>query len=144
MITFLHSTWAFLILFLFVFTLTKYTMSLLSGKRFSYAQDFRLALFTLVSLYIQIVLGLVTWFTSKYFQGIMDGKMGELMKHSHSRLLTIEHPVMMLIVLLLVHYGFNRMKKNVTDKKRFMPVIIFYGIGFLLILLRIPWSSWLS
>ena len=143
MIQFLHRSWAFIVVIMFVITLVKYILSLTGGKRFTYATDFRLALFTLITLYIQIALGLFTWFTSKYFQGILDGKMGELMKQSHSRLLTIEHPVMMLIVLLLVHYGFNRMKKSLTDKKRFMPVIIFYGIGFLLILLRIPWSTWL-
>lgn len=142
MIGFLHSSWAFLVLILFIITLTKYIFALLNKKIFDYNTDFRLASFTLIVLAIQVVLGLVTWFFSDYFEGIKQGHFGEYMKQAHDRLLVIEHPVMMLIVLLISRYGFNRMKKADTSQKKYISVILTYGISFLLILLRIPWSIW--
>jgi len=144
MIQFLHSYWAFLVVLLFVLTLVTNVSALLSKKQFTYSRDFRLASFTLIAFYIQVVLGLINYFTSTYFDGLLNGHFGEYMKVAHDRQIVMEHPVMMLLVLLLMHYGFNRMKKAQNDAKKQMAVIIFYGIGFLLVLVRIPWHTWLS
>ncbi len=141
---FIHSTWAYLVVFMFVFILIKYIISLLRDKQYTYGQDFRLALFTLIVLYIQVVLGFLNYFVSPYFEGLKQGHFSTYMKNAPDRLLVIEHPVMMLLVLLLVHYGFNRHKKKNNSKRKFINIIIFYGIGFFLILLRIPWHNWLS
>ncbi len=143
MIQFLHSTWAFLVLFMFAFTLTNYLVAYFQNKVFSFNKDFRLASFTLIVFYIQAILGLLAWFTSDYFTGIKQGHMGEYMKHAHDRLLVVEHPLMMLLALLLAHYGFNRMKKAESSKKKYMAIILFYGLAFLFILSRIPWNIWL-
>jgi hypothetical protein len=142
MSVFLHSSWAYLVVILFMITLFKYIFAFINKKIFDFNTDFRLASFTLIVLYIQIVLGLITWFTSEYFTGIKQGHFGEYMKHAHDRLLVLEHPTMMLIVLLLTHYGFNRMKKAENSQKKYIAVIWTYGIAFLLILLRIPWNIW--
>ena len=142
MIQFLHSNWAILVLIMFAITISKAIFNYLKGKSFKYDTDFRLASFTLIALYIQIILGIINWFSSDYFTGIKNGQMGEFMKQAHSRLIIVEHPLMTLIALLLAHYGFKRVQKNPTSKKKFMSVIIFYGLAFLLILSRIPWSNW--
>jgi hypothetical protein len=142
MIGFLHSSWAFLVVILFIITLIKYIYALINKKIFDFNTDFRLASFTLIVLYFQIVLGFITWFTSDYFQGIKQGHFGEYMKHAHDRLLVIEHPVMMLIVLLITRYGFKRMKNAGSSQKKYISIILTYGISFLLILLRIPWNIW--
>jgi len=143
MIKFLHSSWAFLVLFIFLLTISNYIYAYIKNRVFNFNLDFRLASFTLIILYIQIILGFINWFTSSYFQGIKDGQMGVYMKNSHDRLLVMEHPVMMLVALLLVHYGFRRMKKAESSKKKYMAIILFYTLAFLLILVRIPWKTWL-
>jgi hypothetical protein len=127
-----------------IFTLIRFLISLLRKKPFSYNRDFRLALFTLIVFYIQVVLGIFNYFGSHYFEGLKNGKFAEYMKVAHDRQAVMEHPVMMLIVLMLMHYGFNRMKKNTNSAKQQMAIIIFYGIGFLLVLIRIPWQTWLN
>ena len=129
---------------MFVITLIDYIWAYVKNKVFDYNREFRLASFTLIVSTIQILLGLITWFTSHYFEGIKHGQMGVYMKSASDRLLVMEHPVMMIIAWLLVFYGFNHMKKAMTSKKKYITVILFYGLSFLLILGRIPWHSWLS
>ena len=143
MIKFLHSSWAILVLLMFVLTLINYLSAYYKNRIFDINRDFRLASFTLITFVIQALLGLLTWFTSSYFQGIQRGHMGAYMKNAHDRLLVVEHPTMMLIALVLAFYGFNRMKKAEHSKKKYMAIIIFYGLSFLLILGRIPWKTWL-
>ena len=144
MIKYLHASWAYLVILMFVITLTDYVWAYVKNKVFNYNKNFRLASFTLIVFTIQIILGLITWFTSHYFEGIKHGQMGVYMKHATDRLLVLEHPVMMLIAWQLTFYGFNRMKKAMTSKKKYIAVILFYGLSFLLILGRIPWHTWLS
>ena len=144
MIKFLHASWAYLLILMYIITLATYIIAVVKNKVFNYNREFRLASFTLIVFTIQILLGFATWFTSHYFEGITHGQMGTYMKNATDRLLVLEHPVMMLIAWLLTFYGYNRMKKAASSKKIYMAVIITYGIAFLLILLRIPWHQWLA
>ncbi len=144
MIKFLHGSWAYLVILMYIITLGTYFFVFVKNKIFDYSKEFRLASFTLIVFTIQILLGLATWFTSHYFEGIRNGQMGVYMKNATDRLLVLEHPVMMLIAWLLTFYGFNRMRKAMSSKKKYMAVIITYGIAFLLILGRIPWHNWMK
>ncbi len=144
MIKFLHGSWAYLVMLLFVITIINYVLAYIKNKVFDYSKEFRLASFTLIVFSIQILLGIITWFNSHYFEGIKHGQMGLYMKNSADRLLVMEHPAMMLIAWLLTFYGFNRMKNAMTSKKKYMAIIMLYGLAFLLILMRIPWQNWLK
>jgi len=144
MIKFLHSSWAYLVILMFLLTLVNYITAYVKNRIFDYNKDFRIAGFTLIVLSIQVLLGLSAWFSSTYFEGIQHGQMGVYMKSAHDRLLVLEHPVMMLIAWILTFYGYKRMKKAESSQKKFMAVILLYGLALLLILVRIPWSDWLS
>jgi len=144
MIKFLHSSWAYLVILMFLLTLVNYITAYVKNRIFDYNKDFRIAGFTLIVLSIQVLLGFGAWFSSTYFEGIQHGEMGVYMKSAHDRLLVVEHPTMMIIAWLLTFYGYKRMKKAGSSQKKFMAVILFYGLAFLLILARIPWSTWLS
>jgi len=138
----LHSSWAIAVILTFLITLFSFLSGYLKNRIFNYTKDFRLATFTLIVFSIQVILGLFAWFFSTYFTGIRQGHMGEYMKSAHDRLLVVEHPVMMLIAWLVTFYGYNRMKSAESSKKKFMAVILLYGLAFLLILIRIPWKTW--
>jgi len=144
MIKFLHSSWAYLVILMFLLTLVNYITAYVKNRIFDYNKDFRIAGFTLIILSIQVLLGFGAWFSSTYFEGIQHGQMGVYMKSAHDRLLVVEHPTMMIIAWLLTFYGYKRMKKAESSQKKFMAVILLYGLAFLLILARIPWSDWLS
>jgi VIT1/CCC1 family predicted Fe2+/Mn2+ transporter len=141
MIKFIHHYWAYLVLAMFTILILNSLWALINKRSFDYTKDFRLALFTLIVFDIQILIGLVAYFTSPYFEGIKNGHMGEYMKNASDRLIVVEHPSMMLLALLFIHYGFSRLKKLPKARQRFLDIIIFYGVAFILILARIPWNK---
>jgi len=141
MIKFIHHYWGYFLLLLFVLLLVRSFVGFIKKRNFDYTTDFRLALFTAIVFDIQVVIGLIAYFTSPYFDGIKNGHMGEYMKNASDRLIVVEHPLMMLIALLFVHYGLRRLKKMPNSRQRFLDILIFYGIAFLLILSRIPWDK---
>jgi hypothetical protein len=68
--------------------------------------------------------------------------MGATMKDAVIRLYTVEHPLMMILAIVLITVGFSKHKKQTTDKGKFKTLAIFYGLGLLFVLSRIPWSHW--
>ena len=69
---------------------------------------------------------------------------GETMGDSLARLYAVEHPLINLIAVALITIGYSRAKKLTESKSRFRSMYLFYGIGFILILSRIPWTTWLN
>ncbi len=64
------------------------------------------------------------------------------MKNPVSRLYAMEHPLMMLLAVILITVGYSRAKRMMGSEKGNKTILMFYTIGLVLILLRIPWISW--
>jgi hypothetical protein len=56
----------------------------------------------------------------------------------------VEHPIMMILAIILITMGFSKHKKQQTDKGRFKTILLYYGIALILVLSRIPWGNWFS
>ncbi|WP_324719734.1 hypothetical protein [Salinimicrobium sp. HB62] len=138
---FIHSWWAYLVLLVLIFATVNSIIGLSSKKDYG-ATDFRLALFTLIVSHIQLLIGLVLYFVSPYFKAFGDVGMGDVMKDSTLRLYLVEHPLMMIIALVLITMGYSKHKKKLTSKPKFKTLSIFYGIALIFILSRIPWAAW--
>lgn len=94
--------------------------------------DRKLYLFTLISVHIQFVLGLVLFFISpKVDFGMMSDKV--------YRFYSAEHTVGMLIAIALITIGYSRQKRALEAIAKHKTAFTFYGLGLLLILLSIPW-----
>ena len=65
---------------------------------------------------------------------------GAAMKNADLRFYAVEHILMMVIALVLVHIGRSKSKKTVAPWKKHRVVAIYYGIALMLILLGIPWE----
>ena len=76
-----------------------------------------------------------------YFIGGFQKGLGD-MKDAGVRLLALEHPLTMIIAIVLITIGWSKHKKQVKSQAKFKIFAIFYGIALLLILSRIPWSNW--
>jgi hypothetical protein len=63
------------------------------------------------------------------------------MKNADLRFYVIEHIMVMLIALVLVHIGRSKAKKAHTDISKHKTSAIFYTIGLVLILSRFPWNK---
>jgi hypothetical protein len=131
-----HSGWAYLALLLLVFAVLNSFMGMSSKKEFT-AKDRKVALFGLIATHIQLVVGLILYFVSPLGSASI-GQMAE----SDVRLTWLEHPLINIIAIALITIGWSKHKKGETNTAKFKSIAVFYGIGLLLILSRIPWKMW--
>jgi hypothetical protein len=71
---------------------------------------------------------------------LLEFGMGGL--NSAARLLALEHPFTNIVAIVLITIGWSRHKKIMEARKKFKIIAIFYGLGLLLFLSRIPWAQW--
>ena len=69
---------------------------------------------------------------------------GAVMSDTTTRLLAVEHPTVMILAIVLITIGWSKHKRKIEDVAKFKMFAIFYGIGLLLMLSRIPWNQWFS
>lgn len=139
---FIHSKWAYLMLLVLVLATFNALIKFFGDKEFD-AKDFRISLFALITMHIQLLIGIILFFTKDYFSTIEQvGGMGEVMKNSALRNLIVEHPLTMIIAVTLVTIGYSKHKKKLTSKPKFKLLAIFYTLALVLVLSKIPWSLW--
>ncbi|WP_304140566.1 hypothetical protein [Mesoflavibacter zeaxanthinifaciens] len=134
----LHSYWAYLVFFMLVVATINALYKTFTNKEYE-ARDFRISLFTLIVSHIQFLIGIILWFVADYF-GEMS--MGEIMKNSAIRNVAVEHPVAMLLAIAFITIGYSKHKKKLTSAKKLKTIAIFYSIALILVLAKIPWSTW--
>lgn len=139
----LHSYWAYLVLFILIIASFNAMYKSVTGKEYK-ASDFRISLFTLIVSHIQLLIGLLLYFVSPRLQLFSEIGMGAIMKDSVNRLYLIEHPLVNIIAIALITIGYSKHKKKLTSSAKLKKIAIFYSLGLILLLSRIPWSTWLS
>ena len=131
-----HSGWAYLALLLLVITVLNSVLGMVSKKEFS-SKDRTIALLGLIFSHVQLLVGFVLYFISPL------GKAGlSEMSNAAIRLTALEHPLINIIAIVFITIGWSKHKKATTSEAKFRTISIFYGIGLLLILARIPWHLW--
>jgi Na+/H+-dicarboxylate symporter len=136
-----HSYWAYLVLAILIFAVVNAVIGVAKKKKFT-DKDLRVGLFALIVSHIQLLIGLVWYFMSPWFSTLTEDA-GAVMKEKSLRLLAVEHPVMMILAIVFITIGWSKHKKKTTDNAKFKTFAIFYGIGLLLMLSKIPWNNWL-
>jgi hypothetical protein len=133
-----HSGWAYLALLLLVFAVVNSFLGKSSKREFT-AKDRKIALFGLIATHIQLVVGLILYFVSE--NGFKQLS-GAAMKNADLRLTVLEHPLINILAIILITIGWSKHKKATTSQAKFNNIFVFYGLGLLLILSRIPWKLW--
>jgi len=132
-----HSGWAYLTLLILVLAVLNALVGLVSKKEFV-TKDRKIALFALIVTHIQILVGVILYFVSPL--GLASfGQMSD----KALRLTSLEHPLINIIAVVLITIGWSKHKKMESSATKFKTFSIFYSLGLLLILSRIPWSMWL-
>ena len=131
-----HSGWAYLVLITLVIAVVNALIGRNSKKEFS-AQDRKIALFALIATHLQLVFGFVIYFVSPLGMASL-GQMSD----KALRLTSLEHPLINIIAIALITIGWSKHKKTADSQAKFKSIFLFYGLGLLLILSRIPWSLW--
>jgi hypothetical protein len=136
-----HSYWAFFTLFVLVAAIVNAFIGRYMGKEFS-VKDLRISIFGLIFSHIQLLIGLILYFVSPWFDQWASIGMG-VMKDPQTRLYLVEHPITNILAIVLITMGWSMHKRQFESSKKFLRIILFYSLGLLLLLSRIPWSAWL-
>jgi hypothetical protein len=95
----------------------------------------KLALFGLISVHVQLILGLVLYFFLSPLVSFEEGATSNVI----TRFYTVEHLVGMLLGIILVTVGYSKAKRQAGINKGWKTVGVFYLLGLLVIVASIPW-----
>lgn len=131
-----HSGWAYIAILLLVIAVVNSCIGLFFKKEFT-AKDRKIALFGLAAIHTQLLIGLILYFVSPLGLSSL-GQMSDKVL----RLTSLEHPLINIIGITLITIGWMKHKKLLTSESKFKIFSIYYGLGLVLILSRIPWELW--
>jgi hypothetical protein len=131
-----HSGWAYIALLLLVVAVIVSVLGFTSKKEFT-VNNRKIALFALIACHVQLLIGMFLYFISPVGFPLL----GE-MKDKAIRLTSLEHPLINIIALTLITIGWSKHKKLLDGVAKHKSIAVFYGLGLLLILSRIPWNLW--
>jgi len=134
-----HNGFRWLVLLLLVLTLVL-AFSGWAQKREWKKFDQISNLLLMIFMDIQFLIGLILYvFLSPMTQAAFND-FGAAMANDILRFYAVEHILMMVIALVLVHIGRRRTKRDVAPWKKHRSAAIFYTIAVLVILAAIPWD----
>jgi hypothetical protein len=134
---FIHSVLRWLVLGFAVNALLRAWRGRASSAAYT-AQDRLGALLFVAAFHIDVVLGLTLYSVSPVAQTAL-ANFGAAMKVGQLRFFVMEHPVMMLLAVVLATVGSVRIKRAASDAQKHQRTLVFFGIALLLILAAIPW-----
>jgi len=125
-----HSGLRWLVLGLLIFAI----YNALAGKKSYDKKDKMINLFAMVSLHIQLLLGLILYYTSGNVS-FMEG----WMKNPITRFYGMEHLLGMLLAIVIVTIGRKMAEKKESPEEKNKKILVWYTIGLVLIIASIPW-----
>lgn len=132
----LHSGFRYLVLLFLILAVADAAMAISSGKGFTKKSKL-FSLLGLIFCHIQLLAGLALYFISA--KGYNALSVEGVMKDANMRFFAVEHISMMIIAIALITIGYSRAKRQEDDKRKSKTILIFYGIGLVLIFAMIPW-----
>jgi hypothetical protein len=93
----------------------------------------------LYDVYLQVALGLILFFVSPLITEAFKIGIFNAINVHEMRFFVVEHPLVMLISVMLVKVGFDLSAKQTTARAKHNKAAVFFGIALLVIITRIPW-----
>ncbi len=138
-LVYLHNLLRWVILLLLLASIVDSFSGWTSKRGFGPA-DKRVWLFTLIFGHLTLLLGLIQLFFGRF--GILSSTLPpgtSVMKDKFYRFFWIEHPVTMILAIVLITLGYGMAKKPVSDTVKFRKAFWFFVVALILILVGIPW-----
>ncbi len=132
----IHNLLRWAVLLFGLWTLVNALTGVINKRKYT-AGDNRSNLLFMISCDIQLLLGLILYFSNSWFDRLKD--LGNNMKDPFNRFFTMEHMSLMILAWILVHIGRSSVKRGKTDAIRHKRMLLFFGIAIVLILVSIPW-----
>src|SRR6478672_7244536 len=100
----LHNLLRWVVAVLLFIAIVKSLMGMLGNKPFANG-DRKVGLFLMISAHIMLLIGLYQWFAGPGLESIQSMGMANVMKNNVARFWAIEHPVGMIIGIILITIG---------------------------------------
>lgn len=134
---YLHSLLRWVILILLLANIVRHFAN--TQKPFT-AQDKKLGLFLMIAAHITLLLGLYQVIFGRF--GWVNVPAGvHVMKDTFWRFYLVEHPVGMLVAIILITIGRGVAKKSIPDVAKHKRSAILFTIALIIILATIPWPG---
>ena len=127
-----HSGLRYIVLALLLIAIFNAVLNLKTNKYEK--KDKMINLFAMISLHIQLVLGLILYFTSPKVQ-FVKGMMAE----TPLRFFTVEHILLMVVGITLVTLGRKKAESHTDPGKKHLFILRYYLLGLIIIFISIPW-----
>ena len=111
----------------------------ISGAHAADSKQALLAKIALISGHTQLLLGLGLYFVGPWFDQLTSNT-AEVMKTAELRWFAVEHIGANLVGIVLLTIGNSKFKKATDAEGKDKALLIYFGLGLLLIASRIPWD----
>ena len=133
----IHSILRYLVLILTLIVAVQSLIGMLGKKEFS-ATNRKMALFMMIACDIQLLAGLAVFYL---YGHILMLKKGIAMETHASRFYTIEHPIGMILGIVLVHMGYNLTKKVMDSDKKLKRLFWYSFVALVIFISQTPWPG---
>ncbi len=131
-----HNVLRWAVILFGLYAITKAVRGVIFKQEYTPNHNLSATLFV-ASVHLQIVLGLFLYVARGWAANLSN--MGEAMGNATTRFWTVEHAFTMILAAVLIQIGRSKSKKATEIAKKHKLAAIFFTIGFILILLMIPW-----
>jgi hypothetical protein len=133
----LHSSLRWVVLLLLLIVVYR---SATAGKRPFNSNDKKYGLFAMIACDVMLLIGVYQWIAGSWgLSSMQNNGMKDIMQNSKLRFYAIEHPIGMLIAIVMAHIGKAYAKKNLPDPVKHKRTLLFFGLALLIILVSLPW-----
>jgi hypothetical protein len=137
----IHKALFFVVMALGLIVIVRAAMGLSSKSEFT-ESDRKMGLFFLISNHTQLLIGLILYlFLSPFGLKAFQDFGSEVMKIAEYRKIAVEHISTNIIAIILITIGYSKNKRAFNDAAKHKNALIFYGLGLVLLLSRIPWDK---
>lgn len=135
---FLHNLLRWGVLLGGLYAITKSSLGVMRKSDFT-ASENRAHIIFVMFCHTQLLIGLILYFISPNVQAAL-ADMGATMKDPMLRLVGVEHISVNIIAIALIQMGRTLSKKATDVATKHKRALIWFSIGLILILSRIPWQ----
>lgn len=142
-VRYVHSIWAYVVVLMTLVAFIYFSVKFF-GKRSLVDRDRKMALFTLIAVHVQFLIGLILYTLSPLVH-LAFSDFGHAMKDGTLRLIALEHPLAMITAVVLVTIAYRTVKKQTKrNEPTSTGLVLLFLFTLLLILSRIPWGLWFA
>ncbi|MFO7829957.1 MAG: hypothetical protein R6V23_15140 [Bacteroidales bacterium] len=134
-----HNMFRWLVLIALVLALV-FAFAGWAGKKEWTKRDKITGLILTIFMDIQFLVGLILYAFVSPFTKAAFADFGAAMKNADLRFYAVEHILLMVIALVVIHVGKAKSKKASISWKKHRTAAIWFSVGLILILAGIPWD----